>query len=300
MMTHLAREKHMGRFHRMRIGDADVVAVSDGATGFPADFLLVGVDEATRTSACQQHGFDPNNVPSQLNIVYVEKNGTSVLFDTGAGVTMPGCGRIQESLRAAGINPDLIDLVIHTHLHLDHICGNVDPDGTPMFPNSEYCVGQTEWDFWSDEGNLAGLDRAEFWNLPDFEPAMADAAREQILAISDRVRVFPDDAAPVPWVESIPAFGHTPGHLAFEVDLGDETLFVTGDLVLSPFHIENREWYPAVDLDPVAARASRSREFDRAAELNALVSCYHVPFPGFGRVTKSATGWNWIEESGSE
>jgi glyoxylase-like metal-dependent hydrolase (beta-lactamase superfamily II) len=290
----------MGEFHRRSIGGADVVAVSDGTTGFPADFLLVDVDEASRNIACQKHGFDPENVPSQLNCIYVSKDGTSVLFDTGAGATMPGCGQFQDSLRDAGIDPVSIDLVIHTHLHLDHVGGNVGTGGKPMFPNAKYCLGQTEWDFWSNEDNLAGLDRAEFWKLPDFEPAMAQAAREQVLAIRDRVRVFKDDESPVPWVKSIPAFGHTPGHLAFEVDLGDETLFITGDLVLSPFHIENRDWFPAVDLDPEAAKASRSRVFDHAADMSALVSCYHLPFPGFGRVTKSDTGWNWKDEPSAE
>jgi glyoxylase-like metal-dependent hydrolase (beta-lactamase superfamily II) len=286
----------MGRFERLSIGEADVVALSDGTTGFPAAFLMVGVDDDTRNSVCEQYGFDPENVSSPLNCIYVSKNGTSILFDTGAGSTMPGCGVLKESLDAAGIDPGSIDLVVHTHLHLDHVGGNVDSNGQPSFRNAQYCLGQTEWDFWSSEETLAGLERAEFWKLPDFEPAMAQTAREQVLAIRDRVRTFPDDGNPVPWVQAIPAFGHTPGHLAFDVDLGEDRLFITGDLVLSPFHVDHSLWYPAVDLDPATSVDSRRRVFDLAAEKNALVSGYHLPFPGLGRVQKGSDGWIWTDE----
>jgi glyoxylase-like metal-dependent hydrolase (beta-lactamase superfamily II) len=281
------------RYFRFEVGESEVVALSDGLTSFPSDFLMVGVGESERLEACGKHKLDPVEVPSYLNVILVKLNGQTLLFDTGAGSTMPGCGTLQDSLAAAGISADSVGHVIHTHLHLDHVGGNVDALGEPAFPNARYMLGQTEWDFWSDEETLLALEKAEIWKLPDFEPAMAAATRDQILAIKDRVEVFPDGGEPVPGVHAIPAFGHTPGHLAFRIDLGSEELYITGDLVLSPFHVDHADWFPAVDLWPEMAIASRARIFGEAAAKKALVSGYHLPFPGLGTLSVGNDGWVW-------
>jgi glyoxylase-like metal-dependent hydrolase (beta-lactamase superfamily II) len=285
----------MGTFRRFQFGENEIVVLSDGSTVFPSAFLMVGVDEKQRVQACEKWGLNPEAVDSNTNCIYINGASGSILFDTGAGPTMPCCGTLPESINAAGINPASIEKVIHTHLHLDHLGWNVTDAGAPMFPNAEYCVGATEYAFWSDEKTHESLERSELWNLPEFEPAMSAVVRSNVLALEDRLRVIPDDGEPAPGVRGVPAFGHTPGHLAFEVDLGRETLFVTGDLVLSPFHLDRGDWYPAVDLDPQTAIQSRNRVFDRAAERGALVSGYHLPFPGLGRVSNTDTGWEWAE-----
>ena len=41
------------------------------------------------------------------------------------------------------------------------------------------------------------------------------------------------------------------------------------------------------------AATTRRRLFDRAAADNAIVLAYHFPFPGIGRVKKSANAWKW-------
>jgi glyoxylase-like metal-dependent hydrolase (beta-lactamase superfamily II) len=286
----------MTNFHRASFERGEVVVLSDGTSAFPAPFLMVGVPEAEQDAACKSWGLDPAAVESHMNCVYVELGGNKLLFDTGAGPTFPGCGEIFSSLERAGIDPGSIDQVIHTHLHLDHVGNNVDAEGEPRFPNARYCLGQSEWDFWSSEETLEALERGQLWKLPDFEPLMAATAKANVLAIEDRVDVFPDDGEPAPGVTAIPAFGHTPGHLAFKVDLGSETLMITGDLVLSPFHIDQKSWYPAVDLEPDSAVLSRARVFDMAAEERYLVSGYHLPFPGIGRVEKATDGWTWTSE----
>jgi glyoxylase-like metal-dependent hydrolase (beta-lactamase superfamily II) len=285
----------MQRYFRFEVGHSEVVVLSDGSTSFPGEFLMVGTEEQERRDACQKWNLDPDAVESNMNCVYINIGRQRILFDTGVGPAMPGCGYLPDSLEAAGIDPESIDQVIHTHLHLDHVGWNVDESGTPMFPNARYSLGQTEWNFWSDEATLSALDRSELWNLPDFEPAMAAAARNCVLAIGDQVEVFPDDGQPAPGVQALPAFGHTPGHLAFVIDLGEETLYITGDLVLSPFHLDRPQWFPAVDLDPGNAIESRANVFNQAARSGALVSGYHLPFPGIGRVSAASDGWEWTD-----
>lgn len=283
----------MGSFAKFHVGDHEIVVLSDGATAFPSEFLMVGVEEGERLEACERWGFDPEAMGSNMNCVYINNNGESLLFDTGAGQTLPGCGTLPESLEAAGIDPDTVDKVIHTHLHLDHLGWNVDSAGDPMFVNAEYCVGETEYAFWSDDATHEALERSELWNLPDFEPAMSAVVQQSVLALNDRVTVFPDDGHPAAGVRGIPAFGHTPGHLAYEIDLGEGSLYITGDLALSPVHMDRDDWFPAVDLDPKTATKSRKRVFDEIAERNALLIGYHLPFPGMGRIVKRPGGWEW-------
>lgn len=283
----------MSTFKRYQFADADVVVLSDGVTTFPSKFVMVSVDDQERIEACQRWGFDNSAVESNMNVVYINSTSGKILFDTGAGIGMPGCGELPASLSAAGIDPSSIDQVIHTHLHPDHIGWNVTADGVPMFPNARYCVGKTEFNFWSSDETHEKLRQCQLWRLPDIEPAMSEAVHNNILMLEDRLDVFPDDGTPAPGVQAIPAFGHTPGHLAFEVDLGDETLLVSGDLAVSVVHLEHRNWFAAVDLDPEAVIRTRGRILDGAAENGTLIAGYHLPFPGIGRVTGSACGWNW-------
>jgi glyoxylase-like metal-dependent hydrolase (beta-lactamase superfamily II) len=283
----------MSRYHRFNVGKHEVVVLSDGASAFPSAFLMVGVEEDARLDACTRWGLDPDAVPSNMNCIYIKSSSSSTLFDTGAGATLPGCGRLPEALKQAGIEPESIDRVIHTHLHLDHLGWNTNESGDAMFPNADYLVGKTEYAFWCDPKTHDALERSELWNLPEFEPGMSAAVKSQVLALGDRVGTFPDDGQPAEGVRGIPSFGHSPGHMAFEVDLGDETLMITGDLTLSPFHIDRRDWYPAVDLDPEASIKSRERVFNYAADHEALIAGYHLPFPGLGRVKKTEQGWEW-------
>lgn len=283
----------MSSFQRYQLGDAEVVVISDGTTAFPSEFVMVSVDEQERVNACHKWGFDTSAVESNMNVVYINNGEYSVLFDTGAGMTMPGCGQLPEAMAAAGISASSIEQVIHTHLHPDHVGWNVTADGVPMFPNARYCIGKTEYEFWSSEKTQTALRKSELWNLPDIEPAMAEVFLNNVQALGERIELVPDDGQPVPGVRAVPAFGHTPGHLAFEVDLGDETLLVAGDLAVSVVHLEHRNWFAAVDLDPETVIQSRERILARAEAAGMLVAGYHLPFPGIGRVSRSGEGWAW-------
>ena len=74
-------------------------------------------------------------MPMSITCYLLRSAGKNVLIDTGLGNRKrPGFpeGKLDESLKAAGIAPSEIDLVIHTHLHIDHTGWNtVDAaDGT--------------------------------------------------------------------------------------------------------------------------------------------------------------------------
>ena len=97
----------------------------------------------------------------------------------------------------------------------------------------------------------------------------------------------------MPGVHIIPAPGHTPGHIALVISSVNEELLHVADAVLHPMHLENPAWRNAFDLNQDDAATTRRRLFDRAAADNAIVLAYHFPFPGIGRVKKSANAWKW-------
>ena len=58
-------------------------------------------------------------------------------------------GRLPDELAAAGVEPEEIDLVVLTHLHLDHVGWNLVWDGErprPRFPRARYLVQRADWD----------------------------------------------------------------------------------------------------------------------------------------------------------
>src|SRR5215510_6131477 len=55
------------------------------------------------------------------------------------------------NLAAAGIQPEQIDYVFCTHMHVDHVGWNTrlqDGRWVPTFPNAKYIFARKEWQYW--------------------------------------------------------------------------------------------------------------------------------------------------------
>ena len=59
-------------------------------------------------------------------------------------------------MRAAGIQPEQIDLVCATHAHCDHVWGLVDAEGKRVFPNAQVAISEADVKFWTDDANKRG------------------------------------------------------------------------------------------------------------------------------------------------
>jgi glyoxylase-like metal-dependent hydrolase (beta-lactamase superfamily II) len=123
-------------------------------------------------------------------------------------------------------------------------------------------------------------------------------ARQQIAPYRrDRVREFRDGEV-FPGVTAVPIPGHTPGHAAYLIASGGESLLVWGDTVHIPeLQVPRPETTMMFDTDPAAAAASRVRVFDMVVEENLPVAGMHLHFPGFARMTKSGGNFALIPES---
>lgn len=74
-----------------------------------------------------------------------------------------------DNLRAAGVTPEDIDIVLCTHLHVDHVGWNtklLDGRWVPTFPNAKYIFGRTEFEHWNE--NYRELD----WLTASYEDSV--------------------------------------------------------------------------------------------------------------------------------
>jgi glyoxylase-like metal-dependent hydrolase (beta-lactamase superfamily II) len=81
--------------------------------------------------------------------------------------------------------------------------------------------------------------------------------------------------------------------MALAISSEGEQLLCVSDTVLHPIHLEQPDWYAAVDLDPGQVKDTRRRILAEATNEKALVVAFHFPFPGLGHVIPKGDAWQW-------
>jgi glyoxylase-like metal-dependent hydrolase (beta-lactamase superfamily II) len=144
-------------------------------------------------------------------------------------------------------------------------------------------MGKTEWDYWTSADTLA-----------EAPPWAAKVARKVLPALKDRMRTVAVPAEVVPGIRLIPAFGHTPGHVAVEITSDGEQLIYFADTALHPIHLEFPHWVAELDQDAEGTMQTRRKLFQRAAERKQLVLLFHfTPFPSLGYIVARGDAWRW-------
>lgn len=191
----------------------------------------------------------------------VREGDATVLVDTGAGPKGLWTGwdpepESQEGLRREladrDVDPDEIDIVLLSHVHIDHVGWNVLEDGSPTFPRARYLL---------HEDALAAAQRR------------ADRPHIQrcVLGLADRLGTVTDGNEIVPGVTVVDLPGHDDGHIGLLV--GDHAVIVT-DAVPHPAQLDHPEWKFSYDKDSDAAIETRRRIVDRFADRLIYMSHY--------------------------
>lgn len=272
------------------VGNQQIVALSDGAPERALGGFFAGVDPALWTAALGLAGPD-ERVPFNFGTFLIRAGGRSVLIDSGYGTPakamgIPGGGELPDRLIEAGVKPEEITDVLHTHLHGDHIGWNVTPDaaGGPdrlTFPNATFHIAARELDYWLNAA-------------PKDDDRTRVVARNVLPAqAADHVRTFEGDVEVLPGISAVATPGHTPGHTSFMLSSGGAQVLIVGDAAHHPVHFEHHDWIPGVDLDPAESTRSRSRICALAADRGALVTGGHFPILTLGYVRRVQGGYRW-------
>ncbi|MDQ3041074.1 MAG: MBL fold metallo-hydrolase, partial [Acidobacteriota bacterium] len=99
-----------------------------------------------------------------------------------------------------------------THGHPDQVGGLTDAAGNLNYPNAQYYMTKTEWEFW----NNAPIPKGQELNFP--------VACKTLPVIKKRVTRIDYGQEILPGITVLAASGHTPGHLGLIIASGSETL----------------------------------------------------------------------------
>ncbi len=272
------------------------MAVSDGTHKYappvfppPASFLFVNAPRQRLEQVLREHGLQEERWVEWISpyiCLVVDTGKHLVLVDTGADGLGPDTGRLLQNLQARGISPKDIDTAILTHGHPDHLGGNTDAEGKLVFQNAHYIISRDEWDFWMSE-------QAELKLEEHSRDVLLGYAHKNLLPIQNQLALVDYEMEILPGIQTIAAPGHTPGHMALTISSEGEQLLCASDTVLHPIHLEQPDWYAAVDLDPRHVEVTRRRILDKAATEKALVIAFHFPFPGLGHIVRKGKEWQW-------
>jgi glyoxylase-like metal-dependent hydrolase (beta-lactamase superfamily II) len=275
--------------YRGKIGSFEVTALYDGTWFRKIDDTFVrNAGLADVNKALAEAFLPPGIVPTSFTALMVNTGARLVLIDAGTGGQLgPTTGYMAGALAAAGVKPEAIDAIAVSHFHPDHINGIKDKEGRKVFPNAEIHVPAPEWAFWMDDARLSAA--------PDTMRPQFLNARRIFRDIASEVKRFEPGAEIVPGIVSITAFGHTPGHSAFVVQSGNQSMLVLSDTTNHPWlFARHPDWQGTFDIDGDMAVATRRGMLDRAAADRMLVHGYHFPFPATGYIARTATGYDVV------
>ena len=139
--------------YALRVGEIDVLVISDGVFPLPAATLATNADPADLAAWLDDRLQPPDVYKWPLNVVVVRSGGRTVLIDAGVGAEFPDfprVGRLATRLDAAGIDPASVTDVVLTHLHVDHV-GGLLADGLRgrLRPDVPIHLAAAEVEFWA-------------------------------------------------------------------------------------------------------------------------------------------------------
>jgi glyoxylase-like metal-dependent hydrolase (beta-lactamase superfamily II) len=277
--------------YALRVGEIDVMVVSDGVLSLPGAMLGHNADPAVRAAWLEDMFQPPDVLEWAVNAVVVRSSGRTIFIDAGMGEEfpdLPRAGRWVQRLEAAGIDLASVTDVVLTHMHMDH-CGGLLADGVKgrLRPDLPVHVAAAE---------------AEFWESPDFSrvsmpPGFPDALRRTgkrfLKEYHSQLRTFENEYEVAPGVIVQRTGGHTPGHSVVRLASGGDRLTFAGDAVFE-VGFEHPDWYNGFEHDPAEAARVRVRLLrELAANREALVAT-HLSFPSVCHVAVDGDVFRWV------
>ena len=275
-----------------RIGEIDVLVISDGVLPLPTKMLAHNADPADRGAWLEDMFLPPDALDWALNVVMVRSGNKTILIDAGLGsdpdLHLPRAGQTIRRLEAAGIDlAEVTDLVL-THMHMDHIGGLlVDGVKERLRKDLRIHVAAAEVKFWESP------DFSRTAMPPGFPDALRATAKRFVNEYGSQLRPFEEQHEVAPGVVVRRTGGHTPGHSVVRVASGGDALTFAGDAVFA-VGFDQPDWHNGFEHDPEEAARVRIRLLRELAETGEMLVATHLPFPSVGRVAVDGNAFRWV------
>jgi glyoxylase-like metal-dependent hydrolase (beta-lactamase superfamily II) len=269
-----------------KVGSSECMVIRDTVSPMDLDLLFPSIKGREMEGLLEQYRI-PRGEVMDVMCLLIRMDQKTVLIDTGWGIgKQKGWGNLISILRTNGIKPEGIDAVIISHGHPDHIGGNTDDKGEPLFPKAQYIMFKKEWEFWT---SIPDLKQIEKW----VQKEMHAYVRKNLIPLRERFTLVDEKMEFLQGIKFIWAPGHSPYHCILNISSGTEQLLYVSDLVHHPLQIACPECSVFGDFNPERARRTRAKIISQAARTNALIFACHFPFPGLGRVKRRGGLLTW-------
>jgi glyoxylase-like metal-dependent hydrolase (beta-lactamase superfamily II) len=247
---------------RVELGDFEVVALRDAEGSFTTMREAFGLDSD-----------EPWVLPVHAYLLRI--SGTAIVVDTGLGppprefmpeveASLPG--RLVEN----DVSPDDVELVVLTHLHVDHVGWN------HLFERARIVASRRDYEYFAETRGEAA------YFLREVRPLVERGRLELV----DGLTELADGVV----AEPIP--GHTPGHMGVAVHVGGEHLRLLGDLAVHERQLVDPAVRYSAEVDPAAAEQARRSVLKIVVASDAVVGLAHLP-GGLGKVEIEGGGFRW-------
>ena len=278
--------------YALRIGDIEVLVVSDGVLPLPTAMLGHNAAPAVRAAWLNDMFLPPDAFDWALNVVVVRSGGRTILIDAGLGLDpdlhLPRAGQLIKRLEAAGIDLASVTDVVLTHMHMDHIGGLlIDGVKDRLRRDLRIHVAAAELKFWESPDFSRAV-------MPEgFPDALRRAAKRFVNDYRSQLRPFEAEREVVPGLVVRRTGGHTPGHSVVRLASGGDRLTFAGDAVFA-VGFDHPDWHNGFEHDPEEAARVRVRLLRELAGTGELLVATHLPFPSVGRVAVAGNVFRWV------
>jgi len=302
------------------------VGLLDGLVAQATPDVVLGIDWM-----CPDYANEQGQTLWDIHSYVVEAGDKTILIDAGCGngknypmqpiwtgLDLPFLERLNE----AGYSRDDIDIVLITHLHLDHVgwCSMRNETGAwvPTFPNARLMLVRGEYerhlsqilahpaDGAADRGTDVVDDSAEddvdliaraFHADTDalsIQTALIQEESLQPVVDAGLLDLVETDAQIVPGVEYVSTPGHTSHHHSVRLTSGDQSAFITGDFIHHPIQIARPDWSSQGDWDPDASARNRRALLEQCAGTDLLILGTHFTGAGAGYIVADGQSYKLV------
>jgi glyoxylase-like metal-dependent hydrolase (beta-lactamase superfamily II) len=282
-----------------QIGDVGLTAIVEAETsGIPPQLFFPDIvtDDVTTVDWLPDGAASADGtIAFRVQAFVVETRGRVVLVDPCVGNakqrSLPFWNDLQlpwlERFTNAGFDPATVDLVVHTHLHEDHIGWDTHRRGdewVPTFVNARHVYVGDELDYAIRPDRRTKEDPYADSIAPILDAGLGDIVGPEAV-LGDGLRL-------------VPTPGHTPGHVAVAVDTSGDPLVITGDLLHHQLQLANPGIAEVADWDVELALQTRSAFFSEHATVGSIVAGTHFPIAPVGRIEPQDGAWRFRVEAG--